>query len=287
MAGAGAPVVGRRARDRRRLGETAEAARPLPPTWCRADDAAGLRPGMGGWPVAVRAGARHSRTAPRFGHARVRRAVRDDLVAGRVVVLPQRRRGLGRRAVRRLSGLRRELRRLVGLLELDQAGLAVGAGRAGRGEQERLRGRRLIVSTFPVGGVGRARPALLTVRYATTAWMAARKATLVVTVPRRQSGACAVSRKKTGREAAPVSSRRVGSPPVGDSRATSRPRGSTVPARQPPAALTAPVGHAPPLAKARSSDELPVVAADGHCAARREIVRHRRVPCGIPRQPVR
>ena len=96
MAGAGAPVVGRgpgidaaSARRRRRR------ARGGQPTWCRADESAGLRPGMEGWPVAVRAGARHSRTAPRFGHARVRRAVRDDLVAGRVVVLPQRRRGPG------------------------------------------------------------------------------------------------------------------------------------------------------------------------------------------------
>ena len=203
MAGAGAPVVGRRARDRRRLGETAEAARPSRPHRPGAGRrAAGLRPGMEGWPVAVRAGARHSRTEPRFGHARVRHAVRDDLVAGRVVVLPSADAAWSSRRPAP-SGLRRELRRLVGLLEPDQVGLAVGAG---RGEQERLRGRRLIVSTLPVGGVGRDAVGFADRQVRDDGVDGGEEGDARCDRAEAESGACAVSRMKTGRGTAPVSS---------------------------------------------------------------------------------
>src|SRR5690349_2586381 len=126
--------------------------------------------------------------------------------------------------------------------------------------------------------------------------MAARKATLVLTAPRQQSGACAVSgkktgagelpgfipggsddlrwatRKKTGRESRPGLIPGESDPLRWATRERLPGREARQsPGRQPPAALTAPVGHAPPLAKARSSDELSVVAADGHRAARRGI----------------
>src|SRR5690348_771322 len=61
MAGACAPIVGRGARDQRRLGGTTEVARPSRPHR-PGRHAARSRPGMEGWPVVARPWVRHSRT---------------------------------------------------------------------------------------------------------------------------------------------------------------------------------------------------------------------------------